>query len=426
MLDQAAVTRLIEQQIATIVDQQVMAVFASDAWLKPIEQKIVQFTQDRILGKFSNSSALPELMEAVKNSVEQLFATGQVPGIEQYVDETDIKQAIDSAVEDLVGNAIATMSQDAAWLQKVETLINQTVVQRTMLKLNATDIPAVIQQQVYDNMDTIHLRLLNEFNSAGIKDQATQTQLTIMDDTTVVENTLTTNHLDVIGSATIKNLAVKGSINTDNPAWDELANTISQKTLDKVTTKWHESLVAQVVDNIKADGIDFDRVTVDGLKLIDGHKLSPGITESNIQNLGILNRLRVKGEATIYDTFSVVNKRVGINTQEPEMALSVWDEEVSVIAGKLKNKTAYVGTSRDQSLTMGVNRQPYIEIDNSGLTAIKKLQVGVHKISHADEVPGYAGTKGDIVFNASPSVNSDVFAWVCLGAYKWKVLRAVE
>ena len=426
MLDQAAVTRLIEQQIATIVDQQVMAVFASDAWLKPIEQKIVQFTQDRILGKFSNSSALPELMEAVKNSVEQLFATGQVPGIEQYVDETDIKQAIDSAVEDLVGNAIATMSQDAAWLQKVETLINQTVVQRTMLKLNATDIPAVIQQQVDDNMDTIHLRLLNEFNSAGIKDQATQTQLTIMDDITVVENTLTTNHLDVIGSATIKNLAVKGSINTDNPAWDELANTISQKTLDKVTTKWHESLVTQVVDNIKADGIDFDRVTVDGLKLIDGHKLSPGITESNIQNLGILNRLRVKGEATIYDTFSVVNKRVGINTQEPEMALSVWDEEVSVIAGKLKNKTAYVGTSRDQSLTMGVNRQPYIEIDNSGLTAIKKLQVGVHKISHADEVPGYAGTKGDIVFNASPSVNSDVFAWVCLGAYKWKVLRAVE
>lgn len=426
MLDQAAVTRLIEQQIATIVDQQVMAVFASDAWLKPIEQKIVQFTQDRILGKFSNSSALPELMEAVKNSVEQLFATGQVPGIEQYVDETDIKQAIDSAVEDLVGSAIATMSQDAAWLQKVETLINQTVVQRTMLKLNATDIPAVIQQQVDDNMDTIHLRLLNEFNSAGIKDQATQTQLTIMDDITVVENTLTTNHLDVIGSATIKNLAVKGSINTDNPAWDELANTISQKTLDKVTTKWHESLVTQVVDNIKADGIDFDRVTVDGLKLIDGHKLSPGITESNIQNLGILNRLRVKGEATIYDTFSVVNKRVGINTQEPEMALSVWDEEVSVIAGKLKNKTAYVGTSRDQSLTMGVNRQPYIEIDNSGLTAIKKLQVGVHKISHADEVPGYAGTKGDIVFNASPSVNSDVFAWVCLGAYKWKVLRAVE
>jgi len=275
-------------------------------------------------------------------------------------------------------------------------------------------------------MDTIHLRLLNDFSSAGIKDQATQTQLTIMDDITVVENTLTANHLDVIGSATIKNLAVKGSINTDNPAWDELANTISQKTLDKVTTEWHESLVTQVVDNIKANGIDFDRVTVDGLKLIDGHKLSEGITESNIQSLGILNRLRVKGEATIHDTFSVVNKRVGINTQEPEMALSVWDEEVSVIAGKLKNKTAYVGTSRDQSLTMGVNRQPYIEIDNSGLTAIKKLQVGVHKISHADEVPGYAGTKGDIVFNASPSVNSDVFAWVCLGAYKWKVLRATE
>lgn len=425
MLDQAAVTKLVEKQIAEIVNQQVMTVFETDNWLKPIEQKIVQYTQDRILGKFNNSSALPEIVDAIKNSVQQLFDTGQIPGIEQYVNEENIKNTVDSAVKDLIGTAIAAMSQDTVWLQKVETLINQTVVQRTLLKLNATDVPLVIQQQVDNNMDTIHQRLLKEFSSAGIKDQATQTQLTVMDDNTVVENTLTAKDLTVIGSATIKDLAIKGSINTDNAAWDELANSISQKTLHKVTEQWHEDLVAQVVEDIKTNGIDFDRVTVDGLKLIDGHKLSEGITESNIQTLGVLKQLRVKGEATIHDTLNVVNKRIGINTQEPEMALSVWDEEVSVVAGKFKNKTAYVGTSRDQNLVLGVNRQPYVEIDNTGLTAIKKLQVGVHKIGHGTEVPNYAGIKGDIVFNANASINDPVFAWVCLGSYKWKVLKAV-
>jgi hypothetical protein len=77
-------------------------------------------------------------------------------------------------------------------------------------------------------------------------------------------------------------------------------------------------------------------------------------------------------------------------------------------------------------LTIGINRTPAIEIDDSGLTAVKKIQVGLHRISHATEVPNYAGTKGDIVFNASPSLEDSVFAWQCLGGFKWKVVRAVQ
>ena len=67
----------------------------------------------------------------------------------------------------------------------------------------------------------------------------------------------------------------------------------------------------------------------------------------------------------------------------------------------------------------------HVEITADGLTQIKKLQVGVHKISHATEVPGWSGTKGDMVFNANPGSNR-VFAWVCLGAFKWQVLKSAE
>ena len=219
---------------------------------------------------------------------------------------------------------------------------------------------------------------------------------------------------------------VTGSINTDNHSWNSLSDRITEKTFNQLNTQWRASLVADVAEKIVNDGIDFKQVQIDGVKVVDADTLSRKITNSNLQSVGVLRDLTVAGEARISETLSVLKKRIGINTQEPEMALSVWDEEVSILAGKHKDKSAYIGTGRAQSLTLGVNRTPAIEIDVEGLTAIKKLRIGVHRISHGTEVPNYAGTKGDVVFNANPTISSNVFAWVCLGSYKWKVLKAVE
>jgi hypothetical protein len=116
---------------------------------------------------------------------------------------------------------------------------------------------------------------------------------------------------------------------------------------------------------------------------------------------------------------------LGVNTSSPEAALSIWDEEVSVVVGKHKAKHAYIGTARDQTLSLGVNRTPYLDIDNTGLTTVKKLQVCVHKFGHATQVPGWLGTKGDIVFNANPGADR-VFAWVCTGSYNWQVIKGAE
>jgi hypothetical protein len=107
------------------------------------------------------------------------------------------------------------------------------------------------------------------------------------------------------------------------------------------------------------------------------------------------------------------------------MALSVWDEEVSVTIGKHKANQAYIGTNREQGISIGVNRKPQIEINADGLTTIKQLQVGLHRISYNPSVPGWSGTRGDIVFNSNP-VADRVFAWVCLGAYKWQTLKSAE
>lgn len=426
MLDPKVVTKLVEDQIAATVNTQVLEVLTSDAWLSDIEQKVIQYTQNIIVKKFANSAAVPEIVAAVKDSVNTLFQSGQVPGLDQYIDQQLLRQTIDQAVEQTVHSALDQMIQDPVWLSKIENTINQAMVQRTVAGLTAVDINSVIHSRVDETMEKISKSIVDQLLTSGIQDLATNCELSIMDDHVVVENKLTAKSLDVVDSATVRHLAVTGSINTDNQAWNTLSDNITEKTLSKLSEGWRNVLVQQVIEEIQKNGINFDQVKVDGHSLVAGGRLAHSIVESSLKSVGVLHELRVAGEAFINDTVSVKKKRLGVNTHEPEMALSVWDEEVSILAGKIKDKSAYIGTGRAQSLSIGVNRSPAIEIDVDGLTAVKKLRVGVHRISHGTEVPNYSGTKGDVVFNANPNVGNNVFAWQCLGGFKWKIIRAIE
>lgn len=346
------------------------------------------------------------------------------------IDPALVQTLVEQAIEKNILGTIENLCQDEAWLNRIEHMINQAVTLETIAKIGSVDLNSMIRQQVSESMSSVKQQLVTELfqkylTNIGINDRATACKLTIMDDTTVVENLLTAENLTVVNGATIRDLAVTGSINTDNQAWITLAENISNTTLDKLSEKWRSELVQQVAEQIREKGIEFDTVTIGGNSLIQGNRLSNTITESNLQSVGLLNQLSVKGPAHINNTLSVVNLRLGINTDSPEAALSVWDEEVSVIVGKHKAKQAYIGTGRDQTLSLGVNRTPYLDIDNTGLTTVKKLQVGVHKFSHATQVPGWLGTKGDIVFNANPGPDR-VFAWVCTGSYNWQIIKGAE
>jgi hypothetical protein len=337
-----------------------------------------------------------------------------------------VEEQIEKSINDQVVNTIQHLGNDPAWVEKIEQLVNQAMVRRVVAGLSSVDVGGLIRQRVDENMSDLDSRVAARLHTPGIQDCAHNPELTVLDENVVVEHCLTANRIEVVTSARIKELTVTGSINTDNRAWQTLSEDISKKTLDRLNTEWRESLVADVESKIRDHGINFNQVQIDGVNVVSGDTLSRKITNSSLQRVGALQDLTVLGEAHIYNTVSVLNKRLGINTQEPEMALSVWDEEVSILAGKFKDRSAYIGTGRLQNLVLGVNRTPAVEIDVDGITAIKKLRVGVHRISHGTEVPNYAGTKGDVVFNANPSINDNVFAWQCLGGFKWKIIRTVE
>jgi len=425
MLNTVEIEQIIKEQINIEVKDYISKTLSSTDWVTSIENKIVQNVQTQILQKLSNIQVVPEILESIKNSVKDLLNEGQIPGIDQYVKSEKVSYAVDLSVEKYINTLVDELGQNPDWVEKIERMINQAVVQRTVAKIASMDINTVIHQRVDENLESVHKKFMQNFSTNGISDQASQIQLTVMDDATVIENQLVCKNLQVVDTALIKDLTVTGSINTDNRSWNELAQAISQRTLDQLDETWQDRLISQVCEHIQEQGINFENVKIQDEPLITGNTLCNAITDTNIQKLGHLRSLQVRGEAHIHDTVSVVNRRMGINTATPESALSVWDEEVAVIIGKHQAKQAYVGTSRDQSLALGVNRQPQIEIDVSGLTRIKKLQVGLHKISHDTQVPGYSGTRGDIVFNSNPGPDR-VFAWVCLGAHKWQTLRSAE
>jgi hypothetical protein len=424
MLDTAAIEQLVRQQITEQVNEQISVTLGSDEWLASFEQRIIEYVQARVMAKFANAEYLPEITDTVKSSVAELFKRGVVPGIDQYVDNGTIRRAIDTAVEQLVDSSIEVLGKDPVWLTKIEQQINQSVVDSVIRQFGQIDLNPIIKGRVDEHMAQFQQDILNNFTSTGISDQAGSCQLTVTDDTTAVNNELTARDLNVSNAAVIQNLVVKGSVNIDNPSWELLATGISEKTIDRLSDEWKTVLTAQVAEQIRSNGIDFDSVKINGETLVSGNTLAKSITDTNIRSLGVLTTLTVAGESIFNnETLAVLNKRIGVNTVSPEMALSVWDEEVSIVVGKNKANEAYIGTNRAQGVVIGVNRQPQIEISADGLTRIKQLQIGLHRVSHAIQVPGYAGTKGDIVFNSNPD-DSPVFAWVCIGGHRWKTLKS--
>lgn len=431
MLDANLIAQMVEQELRSTVKEQVQQAVGQIAWIEDLEKQIIEFVQARIYAKFSNIGTLPDLVTAVETSVVRMFEQGFVPELESYVDSVKIKQTVDLAVEKFVGDTIENLAVDKIWTSKIENLIEQRMTDRVIGQLRNINLKSTLQNIVIENQPALLDALRKDFQTYGIKDLSSKTQLTILDGVVVVENEAVINDLIVERNTHLKgdllldgDLAVKGRINTDNRAWQELSNQIGIIAYNKFKQTFADELVDTVIDSVKA-GVDINNVSVNGELLVSGNQLSNGIKISSLTQVGELESLKVKGSATIGDILSVNNQRVGINTDTPESALSIWDEEVSMSAGKLSKNTAFIGTARTQKLVLGTNRQSQLEIDTDGLVSVQKIKIGRNMISWNKGVPNFSGSKGDIVFNLDMTPDTP-FAWICLGAFRWQALKTVQ
>jgi len=409
MLKEDAVQKLVEKEVKAQVQEQVVQAINDPEWVIELENKITKFVQDRIVARFSNISTVPDLIATVESSVEKMFKNGFVPNIEHMVSDTLLTQAVDQAVENLVTKTVNSLAFEPKWQEKINTQIARETGDRITRGLTETNVYDTLRDVVLDNKSIIHEDLNRE--------------VLIQDGIIVVQNHLATETLNTesdvnVGGALVVDgdLAVKGRISLSNVSFDELSDTIEKNAIDKLKKEFIGETSNTIRKQIQ-DGLNVKNIMVRGESLVNDDRLSSGVTKTAIQELGTLKNLQVGTE------LSVDNKRVGINTNAPRSALSIWDSEIEIDIGRRSQNTAQIGTSKAHNLAFITNNQEQVTIDKDGLVSVKKIRVGRNIIMTHNETPGWSGAKGDIVFNYNYRPG-DAFAWLCLGAFRWHELKS--
>lgn len=422
MIDNSQLVEAIERQIALAIEKYISEDFRDDlrqAQINNIIQRSVEKTTQELLSQ--NSSKLHEvIVDNVKNNGELTtqILSESIPYFKNGIDEQ-----FKILLKSYISEEIATRD----WQNRIQNAINQAVSRSSSELLSGLDSDSLIADTINQCLKLNDHEVMSAFS--GIRDTSSGSkELVIMPECVVVENELVSKKIKNVGnietdSLRVSDLSVTGTINVDNTSWQNLAESVSEKTFSKMDKRFLTETVDRVLETAKNDGIAFDNIRIGNQPLLDGNKLSDRITETAIEKTGTLKSLSVSGNADFSSTLHVVNGKIGVNTENPDMAVNIWDQEVSISFGKISSDRAFIGSTRKNEIAIGVNKRGDILIDSDGTTTINKLRVGRYSMGHADQVPGWAGTKGDLVFNTSIGKDG-VFAWVCLGEFRWKSLKS--
>ena len=341
------------------------------------------------------TNRVEKLARNLSMSVEQQSVKIINDTVSRYVDQIDFKTLYQTTIVSAIQNNKITFP---------EASIPCSAIQVENLQLSGGNIVGGIIQQ---------------FGSTGIDDKSSACQLTIMDDITVVENNLLTKDLTVKGTTTIEgDLNVTGTIPESSAMFIkfvEAATNNVRTSLDQVVFKNYADMVLSA---IKTDGLDLNKIKLNGEDIINGGNLSNAITFSNLQRVGQLSELQVRGESLLGETLYVSGKRVGINTIEPAQSLSIWDQEIEIGFGKQSTNVAVVGTPRNQTLILSSNGKNNLTLLPDGSITISRMTLGAVSMLSGSAPPGNNEPKGTIMFNSNPSLGGPM-GWVSLGDARW-------
>jgi hypothetical protein len=318
--------------------------------------------------------------------------------------ENELKAQIEAIVTETVNRQLAKLLGPAA---KVNNYLT-SMLQGQKLRYNDEPVPgSAISGQ------------LSNFSSTGIDDRATQCQITIMDTGAVIEGTVYSSKLEVKGDAIIDgNLIITGRIPENSLTYQSLVKDAAVSAIAQLGPQILSKHQSHLFDKIRLDGIDLTKITFNGQVLLEGDKLSSVVRNSSLKTVGKLVDLHTQGETFLSETLYVSNKRVGVNTIDPTMALSIWDEEVEINLGKHKQNVAVVGTRRANTLVLSSNNNENITLQTDGTTVIPKLKVGKVLMLSSAAPPNSDMPQGTIVLNESPTLGGPL-GWVSLGGARW-------
>lgn len=293
---------------------------------------------------------------------------------------------------------------------------------------------------------------IHNFASAGIKDTATKSQLTV-DDFGVHVTTLTIDKLEnltVNGKLKVKVLEVD-EIKADIKFEKDTPIVFSGDNLDGKGLFWagngytKQFVFASGPDRFfVSENIDFARgksITVNNIKLLDDQELGPTIVKSSLREVGRLKGLIVDGGVVIdqYIVYDTNTNRLGLGIENPSGAFSVAEDGIELAMGTIHGVKTYIGTPSSHTFELVTDGTARVIIEAGGnVTVTSKLNVqgilsvnvanpdaraalhvnGAIKfnnklhLSDVDEPKTGSYNVGDIVWNSNPQPGRFV-GWVC-------------
>ena len=323
-----------------------------------------------------------------------------------------IEAGLDEKVRVAAKNAISTVDIPTLVQRTVNTIYEDKV---KTYNFPAGSIPATAVQWKGLSLsgDIIKGGVIENFSSTGIKDNASAMQLTITDESLTVANKLIAKEVHTT-HAELGDVTVRGKLTI---------------TGDFAITETLSEMLAEVgtiaINEYFANDFDLKNKNIvnNGKLLLNSNTLGPSVVNSNIRKLGLLQDLRVQGDATINNTMTVgENGRVGINTDSPDGALSVWDEDAEITFSKSSRRTMRIGSNRDGELILGAANKDQLQIKANLIEITEPLKLMGIKFSVLDRVPDHRGEPGEIVYNRTAR-NGQPLIYICQGNNTWSAVN---
>ena len=367
-----------------------------------IESHIQNINLDEIIAE--------HLQKQVSNVIINL--TGKI--FSQIVDKRDLESEVSALVNNIladqlltlghnkVGELLGTLDISSIVASKAEKLASDAIssfkfpdssIPFASLNLDGAQLPAA----------KIDSGIVAQFNSTGISDTASKTQLVVTDDGIVTTNNITAENLLIDDNAFFKNITVDGNFSI--AGLDIFVKSIA-----------NETAAIYVAQSDRRDIDISGRNIVYGDRMIlNSDTLGPQIINSNIRRLGNLQELSVEGQAIIHETLVVTNNKVGINTESASGALSVWDEDAEFTLVKHSPKTMYAGSTRITDVVLGSNNAEQIKLKSDGAIELNgSLRFNGILISVENRIPERVGEPGEIAI-----IRDGTAIYRCLGQNSW-------
>jgi hypothetical protein len=382
-----------------------------------IQAKINSLVKDdqvlTLVSRIIDSIVSERVTSIINSQLNNLLQKGKLEKELDLKYDDKIKTVIEQEVRSKAAHAVAKIDLATEIGKQLEQTINN--------KLKAIALPEKAIKHSSINWDGFELSAnalaegtIQNFNSTGIQDAATQVELTVVDGSVIVENSLVARNV-VIKEKVVAEELVVGDLKINRQL-------IMNESINKQFVSLIKDNITTELSKRKID-IAASPIYLNDKEVLNENTLGSNIINSNLRKLGRLTELNVGGIAQFNDTLLVTDVgKIGINTSEPEGVLTLWDDDSELTIKRYKKKNMYIGTMRDTDLSIGTNGNVNLLLRKDGTVEMNNIQLNGLKISVSNKIPTGVGTPGELVIMDNAGEN-EPWAYRCLGNDRWKAIK---